>query len=207
MANDGQMTLSTYQEIDACPGRIAAEETARAAADAKHDAAIAEAIDAGPKNKFKLTTRIGTSNTNASSTYTIGGLTFTANADGTITLTRNSSGSSQAVWLYDADAAILIDDFCTGGYVFDTGVDDQNVRFRLSKLDNGSNFYVRDNAVIPSKGTYTGINVSISVDPGFTGTLTIRPMICSKDVYAISPKSIGYRPTYDEMWAAIKALQ
>ena len=48
---EGQMTLSTYLELDACPGRITEEEATRAAADAKHVAALAEIIDNGYKNK------------------------------------------------------------------------------------------------------------------------------------------------------------
>ena len=51
---DGQMTQSTYLEIDACPSRITAEETARSAADAKHAAALTDLIDNGASVNFEV---------------------------------------------------------------------------------------------------------------------------------------------------------
>lgn len=138
------------------------------------------------KNVMPKVKRIGTSNSNAQSVYTIGGITFTVNNDGTITVSRATTGSSQAVYLYDDSAAITIDDFCTGEYEFSTGANEPNFNMRLSQLDDGSYLYVNTNVLIPNRGSYSGINVSISVSASFSGTFTIKPMICSSILWRIS---------------------
>lgn len=138
------------------------------------------------KNVMPKVKRIGTSNSNAQPVYTIGGITFTVNSDGTITVSRATTGSSQAVYLYGDNAAITIDDFCTGEYEFSTGTTEPNFNIRLSQLDGGSYLYVNTNVLIPNRGSYSGINVSISVSASFSGTFTIKPMICSSILWRIS---------------------
>lgn len=138
------------------------------------------------KNVMDKVKRIGTSNTNADTTYTVGGITFSVNPDGTITVSRPSAGSSQAVYLYNDAAAILIDDYCTGDYVFSTGSTDSGFNFRLSQLDSGSFLYVTTSILIPDRASYTGINVSISVSASFSGTITLKPMICHKSLWDIT---------------------
>ena len=138
------------------------------------------------KNVMPKVKRIGTSNSNAQSVYTIGGITFTVNNDGTITVSRTTTGSSQAVYLYGDSAAITIDDFCTGEYEFSTGANEPNFNMRLSQLDGGSYLYVNTNVLIPDRGSYSGINVSISVSASFSGTFTIKPMICSSILWRVS---------------------
>lgn len=138
------------------------------------------------KNVLPKVKRIGTSNANAAQSYVLGGITFTVNADGTITISRDTAGSSQAVWFYDDSSAIHIDDFCTGDFVFSTGMNDENVQIRVSDINSGSYWYCRTAAIIPDRGAYTNINVSISVAAAFSGTVTMKPMICHKSLYAIS---------------------
>lgn len=138
------------------------------------------------KNVMDKVKRIGTSNANADTTYTVGGIIFTVNPDGTITVSRPSAGSSQAVYLYNDAAAILIDDYCTGDYVFSTGSTDSGFNFRLSQLDSGSFLYVTTSILIPDRASYTGINVSISVSASFSGTITLKPMICHKSLWYIT---------------------
>lgn len=202
---EGQMTQSTYLEIDECPARISTEETARALADAKQVAALAELIDSGAKNLFAGLQRVGTTSSNAQQTYTIGGVKFTVNSDTTITIERvSSTSSSQAVWCYNSSAAILLDNFCDGNYVFATGLESNpKVRVRLAKLDNGSYMYINSAATIPAS-TETGINVSISVDADFSGTVTCKPMVCSKAAWEISKKIVPYCPPLAELYAMIQ---
>jgi hypothetical protein len=39
------------------------------------------------------------------------------------------------------------------------------------------------------------------------GNVTIYPMICTAADYAVSPKYVPYRPSWQEMWEMIQALQ
>lgn len=174
-------------EIQHQAGLQAVTDAAQDAAIDKELAALVYITDnAIQKNVMPKVKRIGTSNSNAQSTYTIGGITFTANADGTITVTRATTGTSQAVYLYGDSAAITIDDYCTGQYEFSTGATEPNFNIRLSQLDSGGYLYINTHANIPDRGTYTAINVSISVSASFSGTLTIKPMICAQSLWKIS---------------------
>ena len=183
-----------------------ADNTARALV----NRAIAFDYDGSSKNKFKIPTRIGTSNNNAAQSFTQGGVKFTCNLDGTITVERVSSSTySVQVWLYDDSAAILIDDWCDGNYYFSPGFvgSATTARIRLAKLGGGGeHMTVEGDVLIPDRGSYTSINTSIMVYTGFTGTMTVKPMVCHKDIYAQSPAYVPQHPSVSEIWQAVLAL-
>ena len=97
---DGQMTLSTYLEIDACPGRITAEETARAAADTKHAAALAAIIDSGAKNYLQTSNGSGTKSVAINAEVPAGTYVFSC---GSLTSTDTDETTCQVIALNGAN--------------------------------------------------------------------------------------------------------
>lgn len=209
MATDvGEKTYQSHtsQEIDDAVDAIAAEITNRTASDTVQNSALAYLIDSGAKNRFPIPKRIGTNNSNATQTYTQAGVKFTCNLDGTITVERTSTSSSQAqLWLYGDSSAILIDDYCDGSYVFSTGFEGSGdtARMVLAKLDNGSEMIVNSYVSLPDKGTQSSINVSIRVSSTFTGSVTVKPMVCKKAAWDVSQVWVPYTPTYAELYAMV----
>lgn len=83
---DGQMTQSTYLEIDGLPARVTALETAETA----QSAVLARVINTGAKNMLNVFAA-------PSQTQPINGITWTVNSDGTVTANGTASGNS---WFY-----------------------------------------------------------------------------------------------------------
>ena len=174
--------------------------------DDQQTAAIVDLINDGVKNRFPVTKRIGPSNASAAATYTQAGVLFTCNADGSITIERISANVNQAgVWLYDDTDPILVNDFTDGTFVFSNGFagSAETARLRLSNLYEGSYLYVDRWAVIPEDDTATNKNVSIVVYPSFTGTVTVKPMVCRKSYWDMTQDWIPYTPTLQQMYQMI----
>ena len=173
--------------------------------------AVAFDFDGSSKNKFKIPKRIGTTNSNAAQIFTQGGVRFTCNLDGTITAERVSANTSSIqVWLYDDTSAILLDDWCDGSYYFCPGFTGSGTtaRMRLAKIGGGGDHMtVESDVLIPDRGTYTGINVSIMAYSGLTGPITIRPMVIKDYLYNISPSYTPQHPSVAEIWQMVVALQ
>lgn len=201
MANDGQMTLSTYLELDACPSRIAAEETTRAAADAKHDAALAEIIDGGAKNKLHFDAVVGGS---------VNGLTYTVDeAAGTVTVsgTKTVPTAVSYVVLKLSGATIYADTWCDGEHVLSgcpAGGSDAKYRLYVAK-GNYQRFDYGEGVTLTATDT-TDIQIVILVAAGYTIStpLVFKPMICSKAAWNISQKKVPYCPTLQELYAMVQ---
>ena len=209
---EGQMTQSTYQQIDACPGRIdaletskadatalAAETTARIEADAKHLAALVELVDGGAKNKLKIT---------ASSTTT-NGVQITINADGTVT----ADGTAQ-------------DKKATGNIYFQLGnVDVANGdAIHISGCPSGGSYsnsyafyidYAGGSTLAYDEGSgadYTAnadrtLRCRIIIRSGtVVNNLTFRPMVDYQAYHKISQAFVPYCPSLPELYAMIQAL-
>ena len=190
----------TTGEIDSIISRIDTTDTTQTAA-------LTDIINLSVKNRFPVPTRIGPSNATAAATYTQAGVQFTCNLDGTITVERISANANQAVlWLYDDTNPILVDDYTDGKFVFSNGFtgSSDTARMRLAKLYEG-NYLVIDNYTTIPESAETGCNVSVIVYPSFTGSITVKPMICPKSFYDITDKWVPYTPTLQEMWSAINA--
>lgn len=173
--------------------------------DSAQNLLLADLIDSGRKNMFKVCTRIGTNNSNASAVYTQSGVRYTANGDGTITVERISSSSADSlVWLYDDNAAILIDDYCNGLYTFSNGFSGSasTARLRLAKLDGGQHLTVNDHVIVPDRGSETGINTSIIVYSTFSGSITVKPMCCLTAAYNLSTNFVPFVPSLWDIWTA-----
>ena len=200
---DGQMTQSTYLEIDACPSRITAEETARSAADAKHAAALTDLIDNGAKNIMKLT---GTNVTGYGVSCTFDAVAGTITLDG-VNQDKKCTGSFNVQVADPANMPLVegkeyhllcagTSDTTFGIYIYKSGAtpvtqwdsyNNQNAAWNPAWLTtNGFRLFVRSGTVVDN--------------------VVLKPMICSKAAWDISQTFVPYCPTLPELYAMIQAL-
>lgn len=194
---EGQMTLSTYQEIDACPGRITEETAARTAADTEQMNGIIGLINEGAKNVLNIST---------AQTQTAGTLTFTVNPDFSITLTGKNNTGSAAFF----SMAVT---FPAGAYYF-SGMPESggsgSYRLELrTGTPSGSVFQVNESAT-PTAFTrdnpWTGyFNIRVANGYEFTSAKTVKPMICERWKYTLTDQYVPYRPSLNDLWAMIQA--
>lgn len=216
---EGQMTQSTYLQIDACPSRIdaleiskadqtalAAETAAREAADAAHDTLLADLIDGGAKNIMPMS--------NPLTTETKRGITATYDFDaGTITLNGTHDGTGDATfYLYEGNASdqkvIPAGSYhlsgCPAGGSTDTYcLIVNNVGGSPAyKLDTGSG----QDFTITSDGRMAPI-IRVRKPAGQTvsfDNVVFQPMICLQAAYKISHKPVPHCPTLSELYAMIR---
>lgn len=156
----------------------------------------------GVKNRFPQVRRIGTSNANAASSFNQNGVAYTVNDDGTITLTASSAiNTDSIVWLYDDFSAILADDIADGTYYLITGFvgSASTARMRIKTGPNNSDLLIVGQYATVPESTYVGMNVSIVVYSGFSGTITVKPMFVKKSIYGSNPAWEPYSPTGREL--------
>ena len=171
-------------------------------------ATLTDIVDSGAKNVLNYT-EIGT-NSDHGTTYTNNGVTFTLNSDGSITASRTASAAVDASCnLRVASGSLYIDDYCNGDYILsgcpdgggDTTYSLRAIRDTYRPTDTG------DGVELPDKGTNVNIYLNILVMSTFKGTVTFRPMICSKAFYQISKTYQPYRPSYAELVSRVEALE
>ena len=200
---DGQMTLSTYLEIDACPGRITAEETSRAAADAKHATALAEIIDSGAKNRMKLTgsdvTGYGVSCTfdATAGTITLDGVNQDKKCTGSFNIQCADSralGLKAGTVYHLSCEGYQTSDTTIGIYVYTSGATP------VSQFDSyNNNEAAWNSAWEQASGFRLFIRSGTVVD-----NVVLKPMICSKAEWDISQTYVPYCPTLPELYAMIQ---
>lgn len=212
---EGQMTQSTYLQIDACPARIdaleagkagktelAAETSAREAADATHDAALISLIDSGAKNYINtidldaIKSR-NTSGTWSDNTYTRYNIEYTINEDGTISLRTIGGAASSGGALVIPCRELAGDTYHLSGCP--AGASGYDIR-----LGSGSTY--RD-AGSGAEFTVTGnFTIYIRVDSGtnIPDAVTLSPMLCLKAAHDVSKNYVPYAPTLSELYAMIR---
>ena len=183
---DSNITINV-PDFDELEGRV---ETAEASVDAI-------AMD-GSKNKLPNT---------ATST----GI-FTVNADGTVTAVVPASNSQTSLTLFSSSSDISFDhdmvlSGCPSGGSYP-------YRWAIYLLDaNGNLVFVDNNGmadegitrVVPAGTVFRQVRILIRANVG-AQTLTFKPMLCDKDLYALSPDYIPYAPTNRELYQADKTL-
>lgn len=157
--------------------------------------ALAEVIDAGPKNLLA----------NSASTTTTGKVTFTVNADKSITIT--SAGDNTQASIAIASNYSLPD----GKYIVSgsegTGTTTDTFAMWVKVGSAGSVSVGEQGRVIEVDGTAT-ITVTIIVRAAQTvADVTFKPMICTIPDWNISRKYVPYQPSYAELVARVKALE
>ena len=197
---DGQMTQSTYLEIDACPARITEEETARAAADTKLTNGLAELIDSGAKNVLNWNESSGS----------ISGVTFTVNTDKTVTTANTATARAQKPLNFAVPSSLPTGRYiltgCPAGGAVGATVKyclyayDQTANARVSQNDTGEG--IEFDWTPDSTHAY---NVAIDIRSGTNANgLTFKPMICLKSAYDISNRFVPYVPSNAELWDMIQ---
>lgn len=212
---EGQMSQSTYLQIDACPSRIdaleaskadktelTAETAAREAADAKHNTLLADLIDGGAKNLLPMTHAAGSTTKN--------GVTCTWDPDaGTMTLTgSHAAGADSCIFEFYAGGAADQKVIPAGTYHLSgvpAGGSTSTFRAALTDISgavdtgNGADFTL-------SSPHYVAYRILVSNECDFTGGVVFRPMICLKAAWDISDAFVPYCPTNAELYAIIKNL-
>lgn len=166
--------------------------------------ALADVIDSGPKNCIEMTHAAGSS--------TIRHVTCewdTNNKTMTLSGYHSSSDSGSIFELYSGNmsdqrvlpAGIYRLSGCpaggststyratltlSGATVIDTGA--------------GADFTL-------TQPSYAAYRILVSGTTDFTNNLVFKPMVCLKTLYSISDKFVPFRPSYQELYDMVKALQ
>lgn len=181
------------------------ELTAREQEDRAH---IVDIIDSGPKNVV---------NWSATST-TISGVTFTVNSDKTVSTSGTASARAQFGLPFTVPASLkagryVLSGCPTGGgnasgattlyalYIYDATA---NARVVPNYKDDNGNALEFDWA--PDSTHSYNITVDIRKSTNATG-LVFKPMICLKKYWDVTKVFQPYRPSYQELYDMVKALQ
>lgn len=161
--------------------------------EAKDRAALVELVDSGAKNLLKI----------SATSQTISGVTFTV--DSTNEIIINGTASSN-IFYNIADNFELN----AGSYIVNVpdGSTTSTYYIGLRDLDGG-NYYLSSNnrtLTLEQKTQFSWIRIAIYSGYVFNNLL-YEPMICTAEDYAISPKFVPYRPSYQELYERVVALE
>lgn len=157
--------------------------------------ALAEVVDAGPKNLLA----------NSASTTTTAKVTFTVNADKSITITSAGDNTQASIAIasnYSLPAGKYIVSGSEG-----TGTTGDTYAMWV-KIGSAASISVGEKGrIIELDGTAT-ITVSIIVRAAQTvADVTFKPMICTIPDWNISRKYVPYQPSYASLVARVEALE
>lgn len=191
---DGQMTQSTYLDIDGLPARVTALENVlpvQAAVDAKQDAALAEVIDKGKKNIID----------SASDTFSQNGVLFWNCHNGEWIVNGTASSRAMCPIIFTVPASLpagryVISGCPAGGkegstikyclYLYDLT---SSARVTASNDDTGDGFAF--DWTPDASHTY---QLNIDIRSGTTvSNLVFRPMICSEKEWNESKRFAPFR--------------
>ena len=155
---------------------------------------LAELVDSGAKNLIQ----------NAATSRAENGVTFTVNADGTVSLTGTASAT---IW-FPIMANLSID---AGTYTVSNGIADDTARVIISTTNSLSSRIFDSNEsgyITKTVDAISGVNAYLRVASGkVTDGTVVKPMLCTKAAWDISQAYVPYRPSYDELVARIEALE
>jgi hypothetical protein len=173
----------------------------------KDEAALVELVDGGAKNILQIGTAV---------TVEKNGVTAVSNTDGSVTISGVSTSGSQFLIINDLYSGSTTSTYSSqipikaGNYVVKaTGTRDvliQAINYNSStdtEVIDSSN----DDVEFTATKSYIVFRLVIRGNTDFTTPVTIYPMCCDSALYAISPKSVPYRPSYQELYEMVKALQ
>ena len=155
-------------------------------------AALIELVDSGAKNKLNHTAY----------TRTVNGVTYTVNADRSITITSDGTNTQSLLYLVQNYTGVP-----AGTYVLSGCPGGSSATFDL-RVKVGSTTYT--NYEGGTEFAYNGTDSfesTIVVRASQTLDITMQPMVCSKASWDISRAYVPYRPSYDELVARVVALE
>lgn len=175
--------------------------------------AAAEVVDGGAKNlyHFERIDKTNTGNLTTEYTDTISGnnITYTLNSDYSITVngTTSDSGTGSYCNMFVTDKWLHIEDFCDSKHYLSGAPTGIVLRARANNSADYQVDQTGDAAVL--KSGFTGIIfLQIVVAKGKTiDNLVCKPMICTAADWNVSHTYQPYRPTYQELYERIVALE
>lgn len=161
-------------------------------------AALVGIVDGGAKNK--LSWNVANKEHN--------GITFTVNGDGTVTASGTNDGTANSYISIKIMSAADIG--ALEGCIL-SGTPTNSVGAYMSLEERGGSYrtYVKDQGVgVEIPAISTEINVYIVVPKNATVTdMIFQPMICTAADWDISQTFQPYRPSYQELYEMVQALQ
>ena len=194
-------TVSASDTLNAATQKIVNNEELNKTNISKNTDALIELVDGGAKNVLKF---------DAVSRATHNTVDFTYNADGSITVNGTSPELDAAYTYLNFDGSnVDVKAFCNGSYVISgCPTNSQGVTLRAMGTEYTTTTDSGSGAVI---NEYTGenvIRVAVYVAKNSAVTnLKIKPMICSKAAWDISQTYQPYRPSYQELYERVLALE
>lgn len=197
----------TEQQLAAMNSGITAEIVAA------DQAALTELVDGGAKNLYHFERIDRTSSGTATTTYTDttsgNNITYTLNSDYSITVngTTSSTGDGSYVNMFIGSSWIHLEDFCDDEHYLSGAPTGMLLRARANSLTDYQVDQSGDAALLTSGFTGT-IFLQLIVAKGKTiDNLVCKPMICSKAAWDISQTYQPYRPSYQELYERVRALE
>ena len=169
----------------------------------KDEASIVELVDGGAKNIIELGDAICEKN----------GVTAVLSSDGSIVLSGKAEGSTSNF--------LIINDLKTGsqtvsyaslipiksGVYAVSGVSDSRVSLQVLNYNSSSDVDTFDSDEFTATKQYIDFRLIVRRTADFTTPLTIYPMCCSKAAWDISQTYQPYRPSYQELYERVVALE
>lgn len=194
----------TYIDILELSRDLSDETTARTASDTKQNAALTSLIDGGAKNRLPITLADLQSKNTAGSwsgnVYTRRGISFTVNADMTISVSGTNDGTGDS-WLdlYGTGTTTDFVGLVCSGCPSDGSSTTYGIQCGNNNYDYGT----------PSGRVCVQGAIAIVVRSGYDAAsgLTFKPMICEKSAMDVSSEYEQYCPTIPELYQMILALQ
>lgn len=160
-------------------------------------AALIAQVDGGAKNLLKIT----------AASQTINGVTFTINDNQTVTC----NGTASETVSFD----IRIPTTVSGKTYFVSGcpiggATEKTYRQLIRDVTNQKNLGsdIGDGLEVKFPNPTENVVLRINIFAGYTANnLTFKPMLCTVADYKISPAYVPHRPSWQEMYDMIKALQ
>lgn len=196
---DGQMTQSTYLEIDGLPARVTTLETIVGNIPITYqtidnanaqNAALVDVINSGAKNKLNVFAA-------PSQTQPINGVTWTVNSDGTVTANGTASGNS---WFYltanPANIQYGVETVLSG---CPEGGSATTWEIQCSMVGGSTRSDYGEGTTQPSDYSYRYVACCVRSGQNVTN-LTFKPMVDASSVDAITDAFVAYSPTNAELY-------
>ena len=158
--------------------------------------ALVELVDGGAKNIANPLNACGYLTQGSTYPITIGGVTFTLGADGSIT----TSGTSTSVRTLRIPVTLPAGTYHFGGTPSGGGSSSGRIDIRepgtdtfiTTTTDTGEGFFY-------TFGATTSLDFCIRIAANYAESMTFKPMICTTTDYAISPKFVPYAKSNAEL--------
>lgn len=203
-AMDGTAAAGTSTDY-ARADHIHPSDTSKASAtsEAEDRAALIELVDGGAKNIIEVADAVCTRN----------GVTATLNSDGSIVLSGKAEGASNDFLICNnlktgsqTSSYTPLVPIKSGNYVI-SGLSDSRLKLEVLNFNSSSDVNTFGGTEFIATKQYIDFRLMVKTTADFTTPLTIYPMCCTKAAWDISHAYQPYRPSYQELYERIVALE